>query len=57
MEELCRDNNRPYGLYGEVYDKQTGGKLRENIIDRPLVAMWKTPEIDILLKNINKDLQ
>ncbi len=57
MEQICRDNNRPNGFYGEVYDSQTGGRLRENMVDRPLVAMWKTPEIDELLLKLNENLK
>lgn len=54
---MLRDGNRPSGLYGEEYDRQTGVKHRGNIIDRPVVALWKTPEIDELLAKLNQDLQ
>jgi len=47
-----QDNNRPDGLWGEVYDKETGSKRRSNIIDRPVVALWKGREVTELLKEI-----
>lgn len=54
---MLTDGNRPDGLWGELYDKETGVKQRSNIVDRPVVALWKTPEIDELLNKINQDLQ
>ena len=54
------DNNRPEGLWGDVYDKQTGSKRRSNIIDRPMVGMWKEVDLTevarIALEEINKKL-
>ncbi len=54
---MFTDNNRPEGLYGEVYDRQTGVINRSNIIDRPVVGLWKGREIDELLIKISKDLK
>ena len=48
------DNNRPSGLWGEVYDKETGSKRRSNIIDRPVVAMWPGVDVEKLLKGIRE---
>lgn len=55
-----QDNNRPEGLWGDVYDKETGSKRRSNIIDRQVVGMWKEIDLDwvakIALEEINKKL-
>ena len=54
-----QDNNRPAGLYGEVYDKQTGAKSRSNMIDRPVVGMWNEVDLEIVriaMEEINKKL-
>lgn len=48
-----KDNNRPDGLWGEVYDKETGSKFRSNIIDRPVVALWKEIDVTKLLNEVN----
>jgi len=47
-----QDNNRPEGFYGELYDRATGSKRRSNIINRPVVGLWKNRSIDELLKEI-----
>jgi hypothetical protein len=57
---MFKDGNRPEGLYGEVYDKETGVKYRSNCIDRPVVGMWKEIDLNwvakIALEEINKKL-
>ena len=57
---MLTDNNRPEGLWGEVYDKETGSIYRANRIDRPVVGMWKEIDLDwvakIALEEINKKL-
>lgn len=57
---MLKDLNRPDGLWGEVYDRETGSKRRSNIIDRPVVALW--PSVDLVevtriaMEEINKQL-
>jgi len=57
---MFKDNNRPDGLWGEIYDKETGGRYRSNTIDRPVVALWGDVDLDevarIALEEINKKL-
>jgi hypothetical protein len=53
---MFKDNNRPEGLWGQVYDKETGGRLRSNCVDRPVIALWKTPEIDKLLNKLHEEI-
>lgn len=52
-----QDNNRPHGLYGDVYDRQTGAKSRIRR-EQPLTK-WESEAIhyivvDELLKEITK---
>mgnify|MGYP007100145061 CR=1 FL=1 len=55
-----QDNNRPSGFYGEIYDRETGGKYRSNIVDREVVGMWREIDLNwvaqIALEEINKKL-
>lgn len=57
---MFKDNNRPDGLWGEVYDKETGSRYRSNIIDRPFVGLRKDVDLievtRIALEEINKKL-
>lgn len=57
---MLKDLNRPDGLWGEVYDKETGGMYRSNNINRNVVGMWKEVDLDevlrITLEEINKKL-
>jgi len=53
---MFKDNNRPEGLYGQEYDRVTGGKSRSSCVDRPVIALWKTPEIDELLNKLHEEI-
>jgi hypothetical protein len=57
---MLKDNNRPEGLWGQVYDKETGGRLRSNCVDRTVVGMWKEIDLNwvakIAVEEINKKL-
>lgn len=51
------DGNRPHGLYGEVYDRQTN--RNDRVVGKPLqeITRWESEAIGaILLQEINKKL-
>lgn len=50
------DGNRPHGLYGEVYDRQTNRKDR--YVTKPYYpfAGWEAEVAKIALEEINKKL-
>lgn len=50
------DNNRPEGLWGDVYDRQTSG--RSKVVTQPLqkITRWESQAIEIILDEINKKL-
>jgi hypothetical protein len=51
-----QDGNRPGGLYGEVYDKQTGSKTRKVTEPYYEFAKWEAQVAQIALEEINKKL-
>ena len=51
-----KDNNRPEGFYGELYDRETGSKVRSNLIDRPLVGFSRNRGVEELLQELNKKI-
>ena len=50
------DGNRPYGLYGDVYDHSTGATRRWATTPLREFEPWEKVAIDQLLKKLNDDL-
>lgn len=50
------DGNRPEGLWGEVYNKQTGSKTRK--VTQPYFEFtrWEVEAVDVQLEQIKKNL-
>lgn len=53
---MFKDNNRPDGLYGEVYDKQT--RVHDRVVTAPYVPFeyWEAEVARIALEEIHKQL-
>lgn len=54
---MFKDLNRPEGLYGDVYDKQTGAKYRSNNIGRPVVALREDVDLINLMEELNEKIK
>jgi len=53
---MFKDLNRPDGLYGEVYDRQTRAKDRVVGMVYTPFEPWEAQAVEIILEELNKKL-
>jgi hypothetical protein len=53
---MFKDENRPHGLYGEVYDRSTGAKSRRSTQPFQKMTNWEAEVARIALEELNKKL-
>jgi len=53
---MFKDNNRPHGLYGYEYDRQTKAKDRFVTMPYQPFEPWESQAIKIIIEELNKTL-
>lgn len=51
-----QDNNRPEGLWGDVYDRITSAKSKKATQPYYIFPQWESDAVEIILDELNKKL-